>query len=83
MPSSHTPGSQDAPDTPINLRHARLRRGKSIAQMAKEIGVSATSLERAEAGRNLLPENQLKIAQAYGLDVITQWHSIEDDKEVT
>jgi hypothetical protein len=43
--------------------------------MAAEIGgsVNHSVLQRAEAGITPRPNNQLHIAQAYGLDVLAQW----------
>lgn len=61
------------PAAPVNLRHERRRRGKSLRGMAEEIGVTKRVLEHAEAGRTPNASNQLAIARAYGLDVIVQW----------
>jgi len=56
-----------------NLREKRLLRGRSIRAMAAEIGVTPRVLQGAEGGVTPRPANALKIAQAYGLDVLAQW----------
>ena len=60
-------------DQPINLVAERLRRGKSVVAMAQEIGVADHVLRYAEKGGRPHPENTLKIANFYGVDVVTQW----------
>lgn len=62
---------------PINLRVERLRRGKSVAQAAKDIGVAEHVLRYAEGGGRPVPENALKIADYYEVDVIVQWPPLE------
>lgn len=57
----------------VDLRVERLRRGKSIAQMAEEIGVTPRVLLAAERGARPHPQNALKIADAFGVDVLDQW----------
>lgn len=64
---------KDSPASPVNLRHRRRRSGRSIRQMAAEVGVSEQCLRTAEAGGTPMPENQMRIAEAYGLDVVVQW----------
>lgn len=71
----------DAPSTPVNLRHTRRRRGKSLAQMAEEIGICDESLARAERGVIPRATTQLKIAQTYHLDPVTQWPDPMDEAE--
>lgn len=61
----------------VNLIEERLRRGKSVAQMAAEIGIPDHVLRYAEKGGRPLPENALKIADHYGVDVIAQWPPME------
>lgn len=61
------------PPRPVNLREERRRRGKSIRAMAAEIGVSTRVLHEAELGSTPRPENALRIATAYGVDVVVQW----------
>jgi len=61
---------------PVDLRALRRQRGKSLRQMAEEIGgtVNFQILQRAERGISTpRPENQVLIARAYGLDVLVQW----------
>jgi transcriptional regulator with XRE-family HTH domain len=58
---------------PLNLKVERLRRGKSIAAMACDIGVSEHVLRYAEKGGRPLPESALKIADYFGVDVLVQW----------
>jgi hypothetical protein len=41
--------------------------------MAAEIGVTKRVLQGAERGAVPHPHNQLRIADAYGLDVLVQW----------
>lgn len=62
---------------PVNLTEERLRRGKSVAKMAEEIGVSEHVLRYAEKGGRPLPDSALKIADHYGVDVIVQWPPLE------
>lgn len=50
----------------FDLREARRNRGKSLAQAAPEIGVSETTLFRAERGTVPRPSNALRIALYYG-----------------
>jgi transposase-like protein len=57
----------------INLVEERLRRGRSVAQASAEIGVPDHVLRYAEKGGRPLPENALKIANYYGVDVVAQW----------
>jgi transcriptional regulator with XRE-family HTH domain len=59
---------------PLNLRAERLRRGMSARAIAIEIEVSEDVLLWAErTGRRPSPENALKIAKFYGIDVLDQW----------
>jgi predicted transcriptional regulator len=62
---------------PINLTVERLRRGKSIPQAATEAGVPEHVLRYAEKGGRPQPENALKIADYFGVDVIVQWPPLE------
>lgn len=58
----------------LNLEAERLRRGKSIPQLAEEIGIPDYVLRRAEKnGQRPHPENALKIAKFFGVDVLEQW----------
>jgi transcriptional regulator with XRE-family HTH domain len=58
----------------INLKAERLNKGLSIREAAKEIGVAAPTLGRAEQGAtNLHPSNALKIANFYGCKVTDIW----------
>lgn len=60
---------------PLNLRAERLRRGLSAAALARELGISADVVLYAERdpNRRPAPENALKIATFFGVDVLDQW----------
>lgn len=58
---------------PVDLRTARLDRGMSLAQMAREIGVTERVLGAAENGAVPRPSNALKIATYFGFRVTDQW----------
>jgi len=57
----------------INLTEERLNRGLSIRQAAKQIGVGAEVLSRAEDGNMPRPAAALKIASFYGYKVTEVW----------
>jgi transcriptional regulator with XRE-family HTH domain len=58
----------------ISLKAERLNRGLSIRAAAKEIGVTAPTLGRAESGEGgIHPVNALKIATFYGYRVTDIW----------
>lgn len=58
----------------MTLQELRLRRGKSIPQMALEAEVPAHVIRHAEAkGGRPHPENALKIARYLGVDVLDLW----------
>jgi transcriptional regulator with XRE-family HTH domain len=63
----------------VNLREERLRRGKPIREMAAEIGVTPRVLHSAEQGTRPRPANALKIATAYGFDVVAQWPEPQEE----
>lgn len=58
----------------IDLRALRLNRGLSVAAAATEIGVSRTTLDRAEKGEHKpWPTHAFKIATFYGYQVTDIW----------
>lgn len=58
----------------IDLRAERLNRGLSVSAAASQIGVSPTTLARAEDGAfTPRPANALKIAAFYGHRVTDVW----------
>lgn len=63
----------DQREGPINLRDERRRRGLSMQRAADEIGVHKRVLQEAERGSTPRPDNALKIATFFGVDVVTQW----------
>jgi transcriptional regulator with XRE-family HTH domain len=57
----------------VNLPEERLNRGLSVRAAAKEIGVGADVLARAEEGTMPRPAAALKIATYYGYKVTEVW----------
>jgi transcriptional regulator with XRE-family HTH domain len=57
----------------LNLKAARLDRGLSVAEAAKQIGVSPYRVRRAEAGEMPRPGAAMKIANFYGHTVSEVW----------
>ena len=53
----------------VSLKAERLNRGLSLRKMAKEVGVAAGTLARAEEGDRVHPGSALKIAKFLGLQV--------------
>ena len=51
--------------TPENMKRSRVSRGQRLAEVAKEIGISHTTLSRYENGKILTPtdENKFKMTQ--------------------
>ena len=61
----------------ISLKAERLNRGLSLRAAAKEIGVAAPTLGRAEQGGTLHPANAYKIASFYDCKVTDLWPTEE------
>lgn len=58
---------------PVDLRAERRNRGKSLAALAAEIGVTKRVLAGAESGSQPHPDNALKIATFFDRTVTEQW----------
>jgi transcriptional regulator with XRE-family HTH domain len=54
---------------PFSLRAARLNRGKSIRQLAREIKIAQATLSRLESGEAVHPESALKVAKFFKVKV--------------
>lgn len=67
----------------VDLRSERLRRGKSAAALAEDIGVTEDVLLWAERNpdRRPRPENAFKIATYFSFDVVEQWPEPEPEPE--
>lgn len=57
----------------VDLRSARLNRGFSIRQLAREIDVPEQTIRRAEDGLGISPANAFKIASFFGYKVTEIW----------
>ena len=53
----------------VDLGRERLNRGLSMSGMAREVGISRGTLERAENGEPIHPAKALKIAEYLGVEV--------------
>jgi transcriptional regulator with XRE-family HTH domain len=65
----------------VNLRAARLNRGLSVREAAKEIGVKPSTLRRAEHGDGVHPGTAKKIADYYGVRVTDIWPLPDPDPD--
>jgi transcriptional regulator with XRE-family HTH domain len=54
----------------FDLRTARLNRGLSIRQAARETGVAEPTIRRLEAGEGAHPANAKKVADYFGVQVV-------------
>lgn len=52
---------------PFDLTRARLNRGLSIRQAAREIGIAEQTLRRLEDGDGARPQNAKKVADFFGV----------------
>ena len=59
----------------VRLKRIRLKRGMTIEEAARKIGVAASTLRDWEQGRKILGEPYVKIAMIY--DVVSRPRSID------